>query len=635
MLQSIRDRAQGLIVWVIIGFIILTFALWGVNEYFQGDSGVHVATVDGDDISQAEYQRAYMQERARLERMLGSNFNSDVFDARLKTSALDNVIDTHLLTRAAHDSGLRVSEAQLAEQIRSIEPFQAEGKFSKVLYEQQLRAQGETPKDFERRLNQALLADQIIQGITTSGFATKSEIETKHKLEQQQRSFGYFKVPVEDFKKGISVSDAEVKEYYDKNQNRFQTPALVNIEYVELAASDLAAKIQVDDAELKKYYEEQQARFTTPEERRASHILIPVAQDADAAAVEAAKKTADDIHARVVKGEQFAELAKKFSKDPGSASAGGDLGFFGKGVMDAAFEKAAFKLQKGEISEPVRSRFGYHIIKVTDIRAETVKPFEAVKNEVAQEVRGAKAERQFFEATENLANLAFENADTLQPAAQALGLEVKSTGFFPRSGGPGIAADPKIAAAAFDDDAIARKLNSEPIEVEGGRVVVVRVKDYQAASTRPLADVRNAIVNELTLKKAQAKAQEQGEALVKEIAAGKNPTAVAAERKYKWEKVDAVKRDDTRQNAELLRKVFQMAKPAGEKPAVDGVGLSGGDYAVIALTDVKDGDVQTLDAAAKGTLQKNLSNADSFGAFQALMKEIRDKADVVRYPNNL
>ncbi len=635
MLQVIRDRAQGVVIWTVVGLIIATFALWGVSSYFRGDKGIKVATVDGKDVSTNEYRIAYQQERNRLQQMLGANFDPDMFEAQLKQSALERVIDNRVLIQNGVASGLRISDAQLAGQIQALAPFQTDGQFSKALYEQQLRTQGESPTGFERRVRNALLADQLILGVTASEFATKKELEELYRLQEQKRTIGYFTIPLEDFKKDVKVSDDEIKDFYEKNQDRYQTPELVSVEYVELSAKALAKQITVDEAEVKKYFESQKHRFVVPEERRASHILIQVAQEAGDDVVEKARKKAQDLYDRIKKGEAFDKLAKKNSDDPGSAEQGGDLGFFARGIMDESFEKAAFQLKVGEVGEPVRSRFGFHIIKLTDIHAEQQKPYEKVHAELETQLRQQKAEAAYFEKAETLANLAYEHPESLQSVSEELGLKVKTSAPFTRSGGPGVASNAKVAQAAFSKEVLEDRFNSEPIETAANESVVLRLKEHKPAATRPLEQVKSAIENELANRKARDKAQEKGQALVAEITNGKDETEVAKTFKYKWQKVDGIKRDDTKSNTEVVHHAFAMKLAAEGKKAVDGFALGSGDYVVVRLFDVKDGDPAGMDEAKKESLEKNLASGGGAAQFQSLLTGLKDNAKIERFPNNL
>ncbi|MDH5377680.1 MAG: SurA N-terminal domain-containing protein, partial [Gammaproteobacteria bacterium] len=419
MLQSIRDRAQGVFVWLVIGAIVISFALFGISNYFSGGvDQTKVATVNGEDISVNDYRLAFVEEQSRMRQMFGEGFDIDQFEDQIKKSALQRSIERTVLSISATDSGMFVSDQQLAGRVHEIPNFQQDGKFSKSLYEQTLRQNSQSVAGFEHRLRRDLILQQFALGLSSSAFATNNDIKNTYLLEQQERQIGYMTVAANSFTKDINIDDAAVKDYYDKNQGQYQTQEQVSVSYLELNVNDLTGGIEVSDDEVEEYFEEQQERFMTGEERKARHILISVddkTSDADA------KKKINDLHAKIQSGESFEELAKKHSQDPGSAEQGGDLGFFGKGIMDKVFEDTAFALNKGEISKPIRSEFGYHIIKLEEIKAGKGKNLGDVRDELLKELKRSKAERVYAEKAEKLVNLTYENPESLEPAADELG----------------------------------------------------------------------------------------------------------------------------------------------------------------------------------------------------------------------
>src|SRR3990172_3614633 len=437
MLQTIRDGARVWLAWIIIGLIIIPFALWGIQEYI-GDAGeVNVARVEGTDISLRQFQQSYEQQRSRLRAMLGANANL-VEDEKIKKSVLEAMIKNELLRQSTDKLGLRVANAQLAQQIQSMPEFKKDGQFSKELFTQTLRSQGLVPERFEGLLRYSLLNEQLNTGITSTAILTQAELDEAIRLKNQQREIGYLILPWAGFKKDVVVDDAAIAQYYEKNKDRFINPEQASIQYLELSAQDIAAQIKPDEQELRKLYDEQRANFAVEEQRRASHILLAVDKAATEAAVAAAKAKAESALQRLRGGEDFAKGAQELSQDAATAKQGGDLGLFGKGVMDKAFEDSAFALKVGELSGIVKSGFGFHIIKVTEIKPAHVKSFEEARAELDNEYRQRKAEQQFFEKAETMANLVYENPDTLEIAAKELGLPIKTSEFFTRKGGSGI-----------------------------------------------------------------------------------------------------------------------------------------------------------------------------------------------------
>ena len=629
MLQVIRERAQGLIAWLIVGAIVLSFALWGINDYLtDDDSGFNAATVNGVDVSLYEYQVAYQNERARLQQMFGERFDSDLFDDQIKKTALERVIDNELLTQFASELGFRVSDAQLAGRLHGIEAFQQDGRFSKALYEQQVQASGESTAGFEYRMRRALLADQVILGVAGTDFATKAEVDEVARLSKQQRELAYVRIDQAKFAADLQFDDAEIEQFYRDNSDRFKTEEQVSLQYVELSVDQLAKDIEVTEDELREYYEEQKDRFVTPEERRARHILIQIDDDTDA---DAARQRIEELRQRIDQGEDFAALAKQYSEDPGSAPEGGDLGFFARGIMDPEFEDMAFALEVGEVSQPVRTQFGYHLIKLEAVRGGEGKSFAEVREQLASELKRKKAERIYFDKVEQLANLAYEIPDSLEPVAEELGLRIESTPLFGRSGGPGIAANRKVVDAAFSDDVLIEGLNSEAIELGRGRSVVVRKLSHQPAALRPLDEVREQVIALLRQQKAREGAEQAGKKLVEEIRQGKDPEQLAEQAGYQWQAPRWVSRDSREVDAEILRRAFSVPAPQ-QAPSVVGASLGNGDFVVLQVSAVRDGEIS--DDERQG-IARNLASIHGLESFSALLKTLRERAEIQRYPGNL
>jgi len=632
MLQTIRDRAQGVFAWLVIGVIILSFGLWGVNSYLKdSDSGIHAAIVNGQEVSVYEYQIAFNNEQARIRQMLGASFKPEMFEEQLKKSALDRVIDNTMLTQRASESGMRVSDSQLGQMIHGIDAFQEAGVFSKKMYEQQLKTSGEPVSAFENRVRKALLADQLIQGIGSTGIATQKDVERIYKLREQEREVAYLKLPLEGFLKGVTVSDADVQAFYSKNQERYQTPEMVDLEYVEVSAADLAPGVQVSDSDIATYYDEQKSRFQGDEQRRARHILVEFGADEAKA-----KLAAQDLIDRIKKGESFEELAKKNSKDPGSAAQGGDLGFFGRGVMDKPFEEAAFALGKGEMTPaPVKSKFGFHVIRVDEVKSGKAKPLDEVKGSLVTELKRQKAEKMFAEKADVLSTTAFESPRSLDGAAGKLGLQKKTTGFFPRSGGPGITANAKVQKAAFSTDVLKDGVNSELIDLGDNHSVVVRLKEHKPAQIRPLEEVRAQITTDLRDQSARKEAEVKGKQLLEKLKGGADSVALGKEFGATVTPRASVKRNDGKLSPEIGKAAFAVARPSEGKPTVGSLALPNGDYVVYAVYAVKDGDPAALKPEEKVNIAKGLSSSVGMDEFALMLKSIKEKAKIQRFPNNL
>ena len=627
MLHFIRDRAHGWLAWFIVSLIIIPFALWGVHQYLGGGKEIPAATVNGANISQQQVHENYLRQRERLRQMLGKNFRPEMFnEQQMKVRIVQDLIKRELLVQTAVNSGMRISDGLLASTIRSIDAFKQNGQFSSDAYEAALQRQGMLPGMFESQVRRDMVVSQLRSGVADSSFVTDWQLKEYLRLSRQQRDVGYLILPVTDFTKAVEVSDVEAADYYDHHPERFSRPQEVKVRYLELSAKTIAEGIKVGDDEVHTRYEAQLANYRTPEERRARHILISVPDGDDKAQQEAALSKAKELLQKLRNGADFAKLAEENSDDPGSAKQGGDLGFFTKGTMDPAFDAAVFSLKKGELSEPVKSAFGYHIIRLDDIHPSAIKPFDAVKDKVREEIRKERADEQFYDQAEKLANLTYEHPDSLDEAANTLGLTIKDSGYFSRAGGKGVLGNQKVVNAAFSNDVMVMGNNSEPVEITPDHLVVVRVADQRPEAVRPLDEVKDQIVSALRRDKAATATQSAAKALLKELEDGADPEATAKAHDSEWVRKDGVLRDDSKIKRGIVTAAFTSPRPSGDKPSWRQVSLAGGDQAVMAVFAVRDGDAKdTADSAKERT---TLQQADSSAVMDAFVEGIRAGASI-------
>ena len=629
MLYFIREKIQGWIAWAIVILLIIPFALWGINQYFGGGGPLVVATVNGEEISQKEYQQNYYMQRNRMRQMLGAQYDPNLFDARVKEQALQDLIDQELLIQNAHDVGYRVAEESVKQTILGIDAFKEDGKFSTQAYTRALQAQGESPASFEQRLHRAILTQQLHSGVASSTIVTENELERLLKIENQTRDIEHLLLKSAKFKDQADVSDEALQQYYEAHRDEFMTPEQVSIEYVELKAADLGNDAQPSEEELQQFYKERESQFHVPEERRTRHILIAVKEGADEETIKKAREKANEIRQKLLAGADFAKLAEEYSDDPGSSKLGGEIGFFGRGNLDPEYEKAMFALKVDEISEPVLTSFGFHIIQLEEIHAEKSKPFAEVKDELIAEYRKNVAERKYFDEADKLTRLAYEVPTTLADAAGAVGLEIKTTPLFTRKGGPGIAANPKVVKAAFSNDVLVEHFNSDPIEMGENDIVVLRVKDHVEKKPRSLEEAKEEIKARLVADKATEKAKQQGEDIVKRLQAGDDPQAVAKEFELEWTKSGELKRNDRKIDSAIVDQAFKLSRPQEGKASFGGTALANGDYAVIAVNKVTDGDVAKIEPSAKLNLKKTLAGIRGEADFTDLLETIKAKARIV------
>ena len=637
MMQAIRDQATGWIAWVIVILISIPFALWGIQEYVNPNPNVPVAEVNGQEISLQYYQQAYQRQRMRLQQMLGANFDPAALDEeRFRRETLERLIRDELLVQVGGDVGLRVSDAQLVVAIQSQEAFRENNVFSQEAYDRWLSSQGFTPGSFEFEFRRGLLTEQLFAGIARSTIVTPGEVERALHRARQKRSYAELRISLEKYRDN-PVSDEAVEAFYRANASRFMTPEMVKVAYVRLSRGDISKGMGVDEAEMRSRYETSAASYVEPEQRRARHILVTVAKDAEAEIVDAAKAKADELRKRIQSGEAFEEVAKAESGDPGSAAQGGDLGFFARGVMDPRFEDTVFSMQEGGTSEPARTDFGFHVIRLEEIRKGKSKSFEQVRDGLRSEIQREKSEQTFFEQAERLANLSFENPDTLEIAAEALGLKIEETDYFSRQGitGAAVAGDPAAVSAAFGTEVLEGGNNSELVELGGDRVLVLRVLDRKSPSKQELSEVRATIASELQSEAARTAVRALGVALLARLRAGERREDIAAEVGAEWVQRDAVTRGEAGLPGAARQTAFRMPRPTAQQPMYDGVEVGRGDFVLLALLSVEKGELDDSTGEERETLRETLTSELGRQDHDAVTAVLRGKANVLVNEQNL
>ncbi|HTH44622.1 MAG TPA: SurA N-terminal domain-containing protein [Oxalicibacterium sp.] len=585
MLDFIRTHRR-LMQFLLLLLIFPSFAFFGLESYTRMSNGDNaVAEVDGQKITQPEWDAAQREQMERFRQMLGGQFDPKMFDTpEAKQEILDNLIAQRVLAAEAKHDKLSVSNQMLQQTIASFPALRnADGKFDYERYKSLLAAQGMTPEMYEARLRHDMAVQQVNAAIQTTAFAPNSLATRLSELSEQEREVQQMQFKTADYLSHVKVTDEMLKSYYEKS-NQFDVPEQVKAEYVILNMDALASQVNVSDADIKSYYEQNISHFRTDEERRASHILIAVKKDASEADKAAAKAKAEKLLATLRQHpDQFAKLAKENSDDPGSAAHGGDLDFFGKGMMVKPFEDAAFKLKQGEISDLVQSEFGYHIIKVTAIKPAATKPLEQVKNDIAANIRKQIIAKKYSEAADVFSNTVYEQSESLKPVADKLQLKIETADNLTREPNAKLPKNapynnPKFLNALFSNDALKNKRNTEAVEVAPNTLIAGRVVDHKAATKRPFDEVKAMVREHLLHQEAAALAQKAGEAKLaalkeKDSAAGFGPVQTIS--RAKSEGVNPV--------------VFLAAMKAdtSKLPAYAGANLNSQGYSVLRIVKVE------------------------------------------------
>ena len=534
MFDAVRNNKR--IVQIFLGLIALPFAFWGVDSYVRSSgAGSDLASVGDTKITIPQFEQALRDRQDQMRQSMGDSFKPELMNSpEIRLGVLNSLIDQRLLLLEAGKNRLVTSDDALRDFLSSVPSLQEDGKFSMSRYEAVLRSQGMSQPQFEARVRQDLTLQQLVGTIGSSAFVSLTQAEAMLRLQSEERQFSEFRILSGQFANKVKIDESAIQKFYDENKNRFEVPERIKAEYVVLSLDALLPQVKVSDAEVKTWYDGHQDRYQEPEERRASHILI--SSDGDAGK-EKAKTKAEDVLKEIQKTpSRFAELAKQHSQDPGSAQKGGDLGYFGRGMMVKPFEDAVFQQKEGETSGLVESDFGYHIIKVTGIRPAKLRPLAEVRSDIEGELKRQAATRKFAEAAESFNNMVYEQSDSLQPVVEKFSLKVQQSGWLPKNADPRMLAalgplgNEKVAKALFSDDAIKNKRNTEAIEVAPNTLLAARVTEHVPASVQPFDSVKGDIGEYLKVQEAQAQAKASGEARLVELNQGEDKLSWSAPR---------------------------------------------------------------------------------------------------------
>lgn len=575
MMDRLREGVNSIAVKIILGLIILSFIFAGVGNYLISGSNNAAAKVGGIDIGRGEFEQAYQNERSRMQAQLGDYFSNLLADPNYVTlfrkSVLDNLINDLLIEQHAQSLGLRVSDEQVRQMILTMPEFQSEGRFDQDLYQSALRRAGFTPEGFAQYLRRNLVRNQLMTALQSSEFTLDGEVDAQSALITQQREIRTITLPTASFAQSVELTDEEIEQYYQQNDERYTRPEQMKISYIELAAQQLKAALPVSDEQVKAYYQAHQDKYASDEQRKVRHILV---QGDDIAAAQA---ILDELNA----GADFSTLAKQKSQDVGSSEEGGDLGWIERGTMDSAFESAAFALQQvGDMTGLVKSEFGYHIIKLDALKAPVVQPFEQVAAQIKAELQDQQAVDKFYQLQTELEKVAFESPDSLDEAAKVVNAQIQRTDFVSVNDAPELLRNPAVMQALQSPEVKEDGLNSEVIEIAPEHIVVVRVEESRPEIILPLAEVSASIEAKLVQLKGEQKALELATQLVSGLQTGDD--SLLAEHRLAFSGAENIDR-----GAPLANVVFSMPKPMQGKPVYTQGKDQNGNVVVIALDKVE------------------------------------------------
>ena len=630
MLQLLRGKKSGLFVKIALVLITIGFSFFGIESYFVSSTSTSVAKVGSTEITQDQFRDRFNQYRQRMQQMMGPAADATFFaKPEVKRQMLDQLVDEQVLLDANNKLGVTIPAARVRKEILEVPSFQNDGKFDPERYKMVLASQGMSPAGFEQRVRQDLGMRELPVQIASTALVTDADVDTYLRLQGQRRDVRYVKLDKPAAPRNADVSAADIEAYYKTHAADFMVPERIALDYVELDGPKLDVNLIPEDSVLKDRYEKEKARFVSNEQRLASHILIKVDGKGSPADQKQALAKAQDLEKQLKEGKDFATLAKQNSTDLGSKNTGGDLGWLDKGTTDEAFENALFALKKGEISEPVLSSEGYHIIDLRDVRPGKTRSFDEVKPELTKAFADSERERVYTEKAGKLTDLAYQDPSTLEPIAKDLGLTVQKTALFARQGASeGVAANPAIAKAAFSDGVLVQNNNSDPIELGPNHIAVVRIAEHKPATPIPLADVTDTVRGKIIAERIAKDAQAHAAALLVQLGNGQTLDQLAAAHKLKVEDQKGIGRDAATVDGALVKAAFSMPRPQHGKTSNQLVDLGGDSYALIQLDNVVDGEPSKLDAKTKQATRNALMQGAGAAVAREFIAALRKEAKI-------
>ena len=628
MLQKIRDNSQSMAAKIFVWFIIVIFGAWGASTIVSSViNSTPAVTVNGETIDELEVEQ---NSQIRLQQMieeLGPDADlSDINEELLRESALTELIQRELLLQYAENSGMVISSRVIDRNIAQTPDFQIDGVFNGERAQMLLQGMGYTPNSYRNALASEGVINQVSMAYGLSGFVTKPELELLASLLNETRDIRYLLINLNDQLGNIEIAEEEVSTYYESNQNNFMLEERVSIEYLELDKDLIFDEVEVTEEQVRQRYEEELIEYQSQVERRASHILLEAISDDE---FDAAIEEASAIKARLDNGENFEDLASEFSDDLGSSDFGGDVGYTTGDNFVEAFEQALAGLEINEVSSPVRTEFGVHLIKLTERSESEVDSFEDSRERLERDLKTAQVDAIFIERSEELGNLAFESFDLADPA-EIMGMEIQTTDLFSQVGGTGVASFGDVITAAFSSDVLEDGLNSDLISITPSRSVAIRLLEHREPELQPIEEVRGEIEIMLQLEKIRERSIDLGESILTSMQNDQNIDTLLETQGLSWNEINELERNNQLLPPELIQNVFEIEAPTEDGTRVEGFELTTGDYVVVELQDINPGSIDDLEEAELQGLQSFLSQQYTNADFEALILGMQNRAEITR-----
>ena len=631
LMQKIRNWTTGWIAGAIMGLIIITFAVWGVNFVDQGSEPV-VASVNGKDIKLRQFQRAYNNFRDQMQKYTGKSLAPGE-EELLKKQTLDKLIQDEIINQATVDNGLHISDAAIRKAIKNIEMFGGENGFDRAAYEIGVMQLGMTTASFEHQLRLELMANQLQSAATNSAFVSEKEAVWLTRINKQVRDLSYVILPADELEDSIEVGNDAIEKYYNKTSQDLSYPEQVKIAYLELSVDKLAQEVEFVDEALRTYYDNNKDKYDVKEQRKVNVIDFKLAPDAEDKDVEIASSKADRIRELIASGISFTDIAEKHDDGAAPEMLVSEHGFLALGVLPKEIDEVVFSMNEGELSEVIRTDRGLHVFRVEGIKGGIKNTFENAKEEVEKDYKRSEAEFKYFDLADKLVTLAYEHADTLEVAAEEVGIEIQESDSFGRNSAAGILAEPKVLAASFDKEAIKSGENSEAIELSNNHLLVLRVLEHFPAEKKPIEAVKEQIAQILKTEQASKIQREKGQKILQQLEQSPDLSQVAEALEFEWTQAHGVTRDDVSVNRKILRTAFKLGQPANNGLTFGGVDIGKEDYAIVAVSRIEypitlnDEDIDKT----KAMLLQSKANEE----WSSVIDELKDKASISIYSSRL
>lgn len=625
MLQTIHDKLKGIFAVTILVALGIVFVFWGVNfsSNISGFSKAKGIEVNGRELPVEEVRRTYQEQMSRIQAAMGDAGVPEEMRASIQQRVIDDAVRQELIRQRTAELEFEATDGEVLETIRQVPAFQVDGKFSADAYHAALSSIGMSPERFEAEQRQFVLARQLDRGLYASSFVLPGELDRRVALRDERRTLGWVTVPAKSFEPAVAVDDAEVAKYYEANTSRYMSEEAATVDFVELDIDAYAAKADVSEDALRQYYEENKARYTQPGRRHARHILFAAGGDD-----KAAEAKAKQAYARAVAGEDFAKLARELSEDPGSKESGGDLGNAERGDFVGPFGDAVWSMQPGEIRGPVKTDFGWHVIKLESVSPETTKPFEDVRAEIESEYRHSQVEKAFGDAQEELDTASFEAQGNIVAVAQKTGLPLKRIEHYTRAGSAELGATLKVTEAVFAPEVLAGR-EIRTVEIAPGKVVALAVKAYSPAKPKPFEEVRAEATAAWRLEQAGRLAAARAAEVVATL--GKGDAWAASVAPWRGDgatsEPKAVGRQDESVPQPVRDAAFRASVPAGQ-PRYGTATLPNGDTAIWAVTAVEKGKLATMTADGRQQAHDEARDRSAMSDATVYIAALRKNADV-------